>query len=137
MIKKEIRVFIKIRKIILIAIIAGAGVLLLVIGGLFVSMEYYVRKNIIYAEQKYSINGENALIAFVLDESAPAKDRTRIAVWTLGRMRSKKALPAFLSLYKNDPEGHTCKGRHNVVVCQYELYKAIKRIPPGVTTNNP
>jgi HEAT repeat protein len=56
------------------------------------------------------------------------RSTTHIAVLALGGMRSKKALPILLNYYKNDPEGFTCKGRHEEAVCRYELYKALNRI---------
>jgi hypothetical protein len=31
-------------------------------------------------------------------------------------------------LYKDDPEGKTCYGRHDVELCQYEIHKAIRAI---------
>jgi hypothetical protein len=57
-----------------------------------------------------------------------ANDKTHIAIWTLGQLRSEKALPVLRNLYKDDPEGNSCYGRHDSVICQYELYKAIRSI---------
>jgi hypothetical protein len=84
-----------------------------------------VRKNILIAREKYSGKAEDVLIAYLQDPANSPQDRTRVAVWTLGQLRSEKALPVLASYYKNDPEGRTCYGRHDFVLCQYELYKAL------------
>lgn len=54
-----------------------------------------------------------------------------MAIWTLSQIRSKKALPVLSKLYRNDPEGNTCKGRHDSVLCQYGIHKAIVSIEHG------
>ena len=91
----------------------------------------YVKDNIEVAVQKYPGPPEDALIAYLLDESNSPDKRSRIAVWTLGQLQSEKALPLLKSLYKDDPTGKTCKGHHNSVICQRELYNAIKTIEKG------
>lgn len=116
------------KRFILTGIISSTALILIVIFAMNVLIKYTVKKNTAVAEEKYSLNGEDALISFLLDETNSAEERTHIAVWTLGRMRSKKALPVLEGLYRNDPEGITCKNKHNKIVCQYELYKAIKLI---------
>ena len=93
--------------------------------GLYSWIGYDVRGNIKQAQAKYPGNAEEALIAFMLDESNSEYDRTHIAIWTLGQIKSEKAVPVLKQLYKNDPEGKTCKGHHNEVLCQYEIYKAL------------
>jgi len=87
-----------------------------------------VRENIQLAELQHPGTAEDALISFLLDTSQSSSDRTHIAVWTLGRIRSEKALPVLYELYKNDPEGKTCLGHHDLQICQYEIYKAIQTI---------
>ena len=84
-----------------------------------------VKKNIAIAKEKYPGKAEDALIAYLLDTSNTPQNRTHIAVWTLGQIQSEKAIPVLTGLYKNDPEGKTCKGNHSNVLCQYELYKAL------------
>lgn len=93
--------------------------------GLFAWGEYAVRQNIRIAKEKYGGNAEDALIAYLLDETNSPIDRTHKAINTLGQIKSEKAIPILKQLYKNDPEGKTCKGRHNEVLCQYEIYKAL------------
>ena len=84
-----------------------------------------VKKNIATAKEKYPSKAEDALIAYLLDTTNTPQDRSHIAVWTLGQIKSEKAIPVLTTLYKTDPEGKTCKGSHSYVLCQYEIYKAL------------
>jgi hypothetical protein len=84
-----------------------------------------VKKNIAIDKEKYPGKAEDALIAYLLDTTNTPHDRSHIAVWTLGQIKSEKAIPVLTALYKNDPEGKTCKGNHSHVLCQYEIYKAL------------
>jgi hypothetical protein len=92
---------------------------------IYIWIDQDVKKNIDIAKQKYSGTAEDALIAYLLDTTNSPRDRSQIAIWTLGQIGSPKALPILRGLYKNDPEGKTCYGRHDSVLCQYEIYKAI------------
>lgn len=65
------------------------------------------------------------MIAFLQDNNNTPHDKSHIAIWTLGQIRSEKAMPILKELYLNDPEGNTCKGRHHQVLCQREIYKAM------------
>jgi len=85
-----------------------------------------IKENISIAKKEYPGKAEDALLAYLADSTKSPQDRTKIAVWTLGQIRSGKALPVLNSLYKNDPEGMTC--RHNSEICQYEIHKAIVSI---------
>jgi hypothetical protein len=87
-----------------------------------------VKQNISMAKSLYEGNAEDALIAFFQDDDNTAIQKTHLAVWTLGQIRSEKALPILKKMYMNDPEGETCYGRHHEVICQYELHKAIQAI---------
>lgn len=84
-----------------------------------------VKKNIEIAEKKYPGTAEDALIAYLLDTINSPRDRTKIAIWTLGQIQSEKAKPVLNNLFKNDPDGKTCSGKHDSVLCQYEIYKAL------------
>ena len=117
-----------------ILIIIGIGIPLIMFYSLFalnIWMGRDVRENINIAKQQYSGSTEDALISFLLDENNSTYDRTHKAVWTLGRIRSEKALPILKDLYKNDPEGKTCYGRHDSFLCQYEIHKAIVAVENG------
>ncbi len=84
-----------------------------------------VKEHIDIAQKKYAGEPEDALIAFVADTCNSTFDRSTIGIWTLGQIRSKKTLPFLKELYKNDPKGKTCHGKHDLVLCQKELYEAI------------
>lgn len=111
----------------ILIILAAFLVVLFISGvvGIHIWIGHDVQKNINLAKLKYPGTAEDALIAYLLDETNSPQSRSHIAVWTLGQIQSKKAIPILTELYHNDPEGKTCKGRHNVVLCQYELYKAL------------
>jgi len=87
-----------------------------------------VKSNIQLAELQYPGSAEDALIAFLHDSAQSPSDKTHIAVWTLGRINSEKALPELHKLYRNDPEGKSCSGHHDQQICQYEIHKAIRAI---------
>jgi hypothetical protein len=93
--------------------------------GLYSWIGYSLRENISEVQTKYPGNAEDALIAFLLDSANSYQDRTHIAIWTLGQIKSEKAVPVLEQLYKNDPEGKTCKDHHEEMLCQYEIYKAL------------
>lgn len=108
-------------------IIASIFVFFLVAGfiGIYIWIDRDVRKNIVLAQTKYTGKAEDALIAYLLDETNSPQNRSHIAVWTLGQIQSQKAIPILEGIYHNDPEGKTCKGRHNTVICKYEIHKAL------------
>jgi len=110
-----------------ILIISGSLLILLILGyvSIYVCIDLDVKKNINIAKEKYRGNAEDALIAYLLDSTNLAQNRTRIAIWTLGQIQSEKAMPILKEFYKNDPMGKTCKGKHDSVLCQYEIYKAL------------
>ena len=115
-------------------IIAGMAVFLVslcALLGMHAWIGHTVKENIELAMRLYPGAAEEALILFLDDEANSARDRTHVAVWTLGRIGSNKALPVLYRYYKNDPEGKTCFGRHESVLCQYEIHKAITAIEEG------
>jgi hypothetical protein len=87
-----------------------------------------IKERINNAKQQYSGTAEEALIAYLSDTTHSPHDRSDVAIWTLGQIRSQKALPILKQLYMNDPQGKTCKYHHNAVLCQYEIHKAIVSI---------
>ena len=98
---------------------------------MYIWIGHDVKDNINIAKQQYPGSAEDALISFLMDEKNSTYDRTHTAIWTLGQIRSEKALPILYEHYKNDPEGKTCYGRHNAELCQYEIHKAIVAIERG------
>jgi hypothetical protein len=110
-------------------VILSASLLTLLILGflaIWIWIDIDVKNNINHAKEKYPGTAEDALIAYLLDTTNSPQDRSSVAIWTLGQIHSKKALPILKGLYKNDPEGKTCHGKHEYVLCQCEIYKAIK-----------
>ena len=111
-----------------ILIILGAGIVIAFICFVLVVNLWIgntVKENIEIAKNKYPGTAEDALIAYLLDATNSPRDRTHIAIWTLGQIQSEKAIPVLNELYKNDPDGKTCSGKHDSVLCQYEIYKAL------------
>jgi hypothetical protein len=110
-------------------VIVGSILLVLFLAstvGIYIWTGQEVRKNIKIAKSKYPGGiAEDALIDFLLDTLNSPQQRSDIAVWTLGQIRSEKAVPVLRKLYKHDPEGTTCYGRHESVLCQREIYKAL------------
>ncbi len=92
---------------------------------MYIWIDVDVKNNIQVAKEKYDGKAEDALIAYLLDTSNSPSDRSHVAIWTLGQIHSEKAIPILTGLYENDPEGKTCKGRHDSVLCQREIYKAL------------
>jgi len=101
---------------------------LAILGWTGTSIESGIEKNIEIVKEKYPGKAEDALIAYLLDTSNSPDRRTHVAIWTLGQIKSQKALPYLKELYRDDPYGHSCKGRHDSVLCQSGLYKAINAI---------
>lgn len=93
--------------------------------GIWLWIDVAVKKNIDIAMEKYPGTAEDALVAYLLDTTNTPNERTHIAIWTLGQIQSEKAVPILEGLYINDPEGKTCYGNHDRVLCQYGIYKAL------------
>jgi hypothetical protein len=115
----------------LIVLIVLAGILAAGLLILYLGIGFGVKQNIRLAQQKYPGKAEDALIAYMMDESISPEGRTHEAIWTLGQIRSKKALPFLMDLYRDDPEGKTCCGKHEEFLCQYEIHKATVAIEKG------
>lgn len=77
-------------------IISSVGVLVLL--SIMIILNAWIGKdvqaNINLAVAQYSGSPEDALLAMLQDENKSAYDRTHTAVWTLGRIRSAKAMSA-------------------------------------------
>jgi hypothetical protein len=127
------RQFLKKKKkpVILRLVSAIVVALICLLFGTYVWIGRDVRKNISLAQQQYPGSAESSLISFLLDDNNSTTDRTHLAIWTLGQVRSEKALPDLYQYYNNDPHGHTCYGRHDAQLCQYEIHKTIAAIKKG------
>ena len=71
--------------------------------------------------QTFQMNKTDALLAVLGAEHYSLKDKNK-AVWALGVLKEKEALPKLESLYT----GEDCQ--HDSAICQYELQKAILKI---------
>lgn len=114
-----------------VIIITGASLAILMVCAfvvIMISINHGVKERISIAQEKYPGNAEDALLAYLADSDNSPRDRTDVAIWTLGQIQSQKALPVLKELYNSDPEGETCHGRHDSVLCQYGIYKAIRAI---------
>ncbi len=111
----------------IILILSGSLITLLLLGYvvMYIWIDIDVQNNINVVKERYPGKAEDALIAYLLDTTNSPVDRSHIAIWTLGQIHSEKAIPILNGFYKNDPKGKTCKGRHDSVLCQYEIYKAL------------
>ncbi len=110
-----------------ILLVSGILLTLALLGSvaMYIWIDVDVKKKIQIAKEKYDGKAEDALIAYLLDTTNSPFDRSHVAIWTLGQIHSEKAIPILTRLYENDPEGKTCKGRHDSVLCQREIYKAL------------
>lgn len=99
--------------------------LLLILLRPFFRIGHDIKERISIAQQRYPGTAEDALIAYLVDTTNSPHDRGDVAIWTLGQIHSKKALPILRGLYRNDPKGKTCHGRHDHLLCQYGIYSAI------------
>jgi len=68
----------------------------------------------------------------VKSENKPFRKRNS-AIWALGQIADKKALPFLNELSSSLPEGEKCKYDQNL--CRYEVQKAIKWCDEGNLTN--
>ena len=85
---------------------------------------FAIRDRIDIAKKQYPGKAEDALIAYLSDTTNSPQARSDAATWTLGQIRSRKALPVLNKLYKSDPEGKTCSGNHKYFLCQREIHKS-------------
>ncbi len=114
----------------IIGYIIGVGVVLFLFVFLITCSQigYEVKKQCRIAQNRYGGECVDALMSEVADQSSQAGKND--AVWTLGQLGHKKALP-FLEKYDT---GKPLPDREpwNEGVSQYELRKAIKLLKGGI-----
>ena len=114
--------------------ILGVGVFSFFI--LFISsttwIEMAVEENCQEAISVYGGECVPALLAEVSDEQASFHDRND-AIWSLGQLGDKRALPVLESLQNGD-ETQT---KYNTQLSQYELTKAVNLLKSGVNLTKP
>jgi hypothetical protein len=118
----------EVNKFIRIGIIIIVGGSLLFFSAIYIWNGVEIRVNIDTAREQYPGTAEEALITMLKDTTRSAYVRSHTAVWTLGQIRSEKALPLLEELYQDDPDGISCYGKHDSLLCQYEIHKAIESI---------
>jgi len=106
-----------------------AGILLVVcvvlcgaaVAGIYWRIHRSVQHYCAVAQQAHPCPGDDvgALIAYMNSPEHSLQERNH-AVWTLGRLRDTRALPALRAFYTGEP----CD--HDRDLCQYELNKAIR-----------
>lgn len=84
------------------------------------------------AQEEYKENCVNSLIKLVQSENKTFKEKNS-AIWALGQMADKKALPFLYELDKSLPEQEKCG--FDDYLCKYEVQKAIKWCERGNVTN--
>jgi len=111
-------------KIVVSVFVVGVLLCGVALGAILLNIHQSVQANCRVAQQAHPHPGDDvaALIDFMNSTS-------HCAIWTLGRLRDPKALPALESVYT----GEKCE--HNKTLCQGELEKAIKLC--GGTPNPP
>jgi hypothetical protein len=88
-------------------------------------------RNLAEAHSKYSGNDEEVLLAYLQDETNSPSDRTRVAVWSLGEIKSRKALPVLKDMVNELLGEEHCKGAHQWRICQHEIRIAVHKIEAG------
>ena len=110
---------ITVKKLLLYVLAIGAGIAFLSLVIISFLIGFNVKKECQRAQQEYSGDCVEALSSFVEDEKHSLKERNS-AVWALGQLGDKRALPVLKKYYTGEP----CQ--HDKFLCQYELKKAIK-----------
>jgi len=107
------------RKVVFYGVLCGIAVIL----GAFVMICWSIRSGVkemsARAVQEYPGDRVEALISYVNSDKHSLRDRN-LAVWALGQIGDRRALPVLKKLYTGGP----CD--HDRALCQGELQKAIK-----------
>lgn len=109
-------------KVAFICALTGMGALAIAGGGCYgwIQWDAHRKAEAIWMAYPQAANEVEAAILQMQSLSCTMKDRN-LAVWVLGRLSDKLALPALEREYT----GMSCQ--HDVVLCQSELKKAIRR----------
>jgi hypothetical protein len=98
------------------------NLLALVIGISYISIRAWLKSDIteicMHATHLYQEDKVKALLLLIQDENISLDEKNR-AIWALGKLRDKRAIPVLKELQT----GKTCDHKNNV--CQRELEKAI------------
>jgi hypothetical protein len=111
--------FVKIKKVIVYGTLICFAFLFIVFLWVCLDIRSGVKKISAEATQQYPGDRVEALITYVKSEDHSLRQRN-YAVWALGQIGDKRALPVLKQFYTGGP----CDHAH--CLCQYELQKAIK-----------
>ena len=110
----------------------------LLVGGLilffysFLVIYSGVKTNCLKAQNEYKEDCVDSLMRLVKAENKTLREKNS-AIWTLGQLADKKALPLLYELEKSLPEQGRCG--YDKFLCKYEVEKAIKWCEKGNITN--
>lgn len=90
-----------------------------------------VKNNCVLAKNKYKENCVDALIKFIKSDDETAREKNS-AIWALGQLTDKAALPVLYDLDKSLPEQEKCS--YDKYLCKYEVEKAIRWCEKGNIT---
>ena len=111
--------FVMIKKVLVYGTLICFAFLLFAFVMICFSIRLGVKKISAEAVQQYPGDRVEALIAYVRSEDHSLRKRN-LAVWTLGQIGDKRALPVLTQFYTGGPCDHSSR------LCQGELQKAIK-----------
>ena len=129
-IRKLEKKLIKYRVLIYISLSFGLGILF----GTFYTSTMWIGQSVkdqcLEAQTLYQKDCVQSLIGYTQNSGIRPEKHSR-AVWALGQLGDKRALPTLEKLY----DGSECD--HENKLCQYELKKAIKLIKSGINITAP
>ena len=112
------------KKFLLYGILVSVAVLLSTYGAISWVIDSGVESLCEKATTQYPGDNVEALMAYVNSEHNSIRERNR-AVWALGQLGDRRALPALQEYYTGQP----CQ--HDKYLCQHELRKAIRLCEGG------
>lgn len=126
---KQRRKFVGWKRILVYGILSCLALVLIMFVGICFSIRSAVKQMSTEATKEYPGDRVEALIAYVRSENHSLKKRNR-AVWVLGQIGDKSALPVLESFYT----GGECD--HEKQLCQRELKHAIYDCKGGLNLND-
>jgi hypothetical protein len=117
--------FVRLKRILVYGISFCLVLVLMIFVTICWSIRLEVKRMSVKATKEYPGNRVDALIAYMRSESHSLRDRNR-AVWALGQIGDKRALPVLESFYT----GGDCD--HEKCLCQRELRHAIRGCKGGL-----
>ena len=109
------------KKLILGTFVIVFASLFLVYAGLRTSIWTDANQFAKQAAEQYSTDKTTTLLMYIDSDEYTFKEKNK-AVWAMGVLKEKNALPKLEMMYTGE------KCNHDSAICQYELYKAIHKI---------